>query len=73
MAQAVERRLGKAEVTGSSPVSSFRFRGWDRVPSLFFVILLSIFLTNSNVTKMLQAILVQMLQKSREKNEDVGG
>lgn len=24
MAQSVERRLGKAEVTGSSPVSSFR-------------------------------------------------
>lgn len=73
MAQAVERRLGKAEVTGSSPVSSFWFEVRIEFLASFFVILLSISLINSNITKMLQSILVQMLQKSREKNEDVGG
>ena len=31
MAQSVERRLGKAEVTGSIPVSSLRRRGYSQV------------------------------------------
>ncbi len=30
MAQSVERRLGKAEVTGSIPVSSLRGRGYSQ-------------------------------------------
>ena len=34
MAQLVERRLGKAEVTGSSPVSSF----WFEIHNLFLLI-----------------------------------
>ena len=34
MAQSVERRLGKAEVTGSSPVSSFAFYLYGDVAQL---------------------------------------
>ena len=38
MAQAVERRLGKAEVTGSSPVSSFKKK---RRLGVFFVLVMT--------------------------------
>ena len=37
MAQEVERRLGKAEATGSNPVSSFWVKGHIGVGMSFFV------------------------------------
>ena len=42
MAQEVERRLGKAEATGSNPVSSFLKRLGDE--SFFVILKISVFL-----------------------------
>ena len=61
------RRMSRVQV----PLAAFDLEVGIEFLASFFVILLSNFLTNSNVTKMLQAILVQMLQKSREKNARV--
>ena len=36
MAQSVARRLGKAEVTGSSPANSFKERHDSKIVSFFF-------------------------------------